>query len=131
MKGKGNPLYVLDGKKLGEHTLRLGEVKKGAFAGVFMFSFRWFKDWYFAEGWKEGGPKLQGEKPLNEARKRANIQKIVDAVTDFVSKTGYIEPEIEEVCKKLGMKILGEVESFRRGFGQRRIFPHLKKRISL
>jgi hypothetical protein len=29
---------VLDGKKLGEHTVRLGEVKKGAFAGVFMFS---------------------------------------------------------------------------------------------
>jgi len=199
MKGKDNPLYVLDGKKLGEHTLRLGEVKKGAFAGVFMFSlfiegndivsglyytgskwirpwmeidynpvaeieglgeelfqilselippgghlsvsylnhkvtaralstgvppaatplgyllwrsgFRWFKDWYFAEGWKEGGPKLQGEKSLNEARKRVNTQKIIDEVTDFVSKTGYIESEIEEVCKKLGLKILEEVES--------------------
>jgi hypothetical protein len=32
-------------------------------------------------------------------------------VTDFVSKTGYLEPEIEEVYKKLGLKILGEVES--------------------
>jgi len=32
-------------------------------------------------------------------------------VTDFVSKTGYLEPEIEEVCKKLGLMILEEVES--------------------
>jgi len=39
MKGKDNPLYVLDGKKLGEHTLHLGKVKKGAFAGVFIFSY--------------------------------------------------------------------------------------------
>ena len=38
MKDKDNPLYVLDGKKLGEHILRLGKVKKGAFAGVFIFS---------------------------------------------------------------------------------------------
>jgi len=106
MGDKENPLYVLDGKKLGAHTLHLGEVKKVAFAGVFMFRFRWFKDWYFAEGWKEGGPKLRGEKPLNGARKQANTQKIVDEVTDFVSKTEYREPEIEDVCKKLRLKIL-------------------------
>ncbi|UCF69694.1 MAG: DUF1122 family protein [candidate division WOR-3 bacterium] len=33
--------------------------------------FTWFKDWYFPEGFMEGGWKLQGEKPIsNEARKR-------------------------------------------------------------
>ena len=106
MGDKENPLYVLDGKKLGKHTLRLGEVKKGAFAGVVMFSFRWFKDWYFAEDWKEGGPKLQGEKPLNDARKREKTQKFIEKVTDFLCKMGYLEPEIEEVCKKRGLKIL-------------------------
>ena len=31
---------------------------------------RWFKDWYFAEGFMEGGIKLQGEKPLNASEKR-------------------------------------------------------------
>lgn len=198
MEEKENPLSLLEGKKLGEHTLHLGEVKKGGFAGVFMFSlfieennivsglyytgskwikpwmeidytpiaeieglaeelfqilsalippgghlsvsyldhkvtaralfagvppaatplgyllwrsgFRWFKDWYFAEGWKEGGVKLQGEKPLNEARRRVNTQKIVKEVTDFLGKPGYVEPEIEEACKKLASKILDEVE---------------------
>lgn len=200
MQEKENPLYALDGKKLGERTLQVGAVQKGAFAGVFSFSlfvkehtivsglyyigskwirpwmeidytpitgsemdsigealfqllselippgghlsvsyldhkvtarallvgvppaatpigfllwrsgFRWFKDWYFAEGWKEGGIKLQGEKPLNETRKRANTQKIVDEVTDFLTKTGYLELEMEEVCKRLALKILEEVE---------------------
>jgi hypothetical protein len=200
MQEKENPLYALDGKKLGEHTLHVGAVQKGAFAGVFSFSllvkeqtivsglyytgskwirpwmeidytpitgserdsigealfqllselippgghlsvsyldhkvtarallagvppaatpigfllwrsgFRWFKDWYFAEGWKEGGIKLQGEKPLNEARKRANTQKIVEEVTDFLTKTGYLEPEMEKVCKRLAEKILEEME---------------------
>ena len=27
---------------------------------------RWFKDWYFAEGWSEGGRKLQGTLPPSE-----------------------------------------------------------------
>ncbi|MEW6554879.1 MAG: DUF1122 family protein [Actinomycetota bacterium] len=27
---------------------------------------RWFKDWYFSEGWMEGGMKLQATRPLNE-----------------------------------------------------------------
>jgi hypothetical protein len=39
---------------------------------------RWFKDWYFAEGWKEGGIKLQGEKPLNAEREKENTAKIIE-----------------------------------------------------
>ena len=31
---------------------------------------RWFKDWYFAEGFLEGGVKLQGEKPLGAPEKK-------------------------------------------------------------
>ena len=192
-----NPLINLDGRKLRDQTLRLTDVKKGAFAGVFSFSLlangytvvsglyysgsryikpwleidyspvsgdeldetgvvlfqllselippgghisvayldhkitarallsgvppaatpigyllwlcgcRWFKDWYFAEGWKEGGIKLQGEKPLDEDRKRENTQKIVAELTAFLNRAGYVEPEIEEVCQALARKILG------------------------
>lgn len=29
---------------------------------------RWFKDWYFPEGGREGGTKLQGALPLDEQR---------------------------------------------------------------
>ena len=28
--------------------------------------FTWLKDWYFPEGFREGAPKLQGEKSLNK-----------------------------------------------------------------
>jgi hypothetical protein len=32
----------------------------------------WFKDWYYPEGWMEGGMKLQGNKPMSaDARKQA------------------------------------------------------------
>jgi hypothetical protein len=191
-----NPLYELQGRRVGARTLQVAEVQPGAFAGVFSFSLqvleqpivsglfyegskyikpwleieyspisgderdpdgealfqllaelippgghisvayldhkitaralisgvpaaatqigyllwrcgcRWYKDWYFAEGWKEGGIKLQGEKPLTEERARENTAKIVAELTEFLKKSGYVEPEIEEVCKTLATKIL-------------------------
>jgi hypothetical protein len=70
---------------------------------------RWYKDWYFAEGWKEGGIKLQGEKPLTEERARENTAKIVAELTEFLKKGGYVEPEIEGVCKALATKILESI----------------------
>ena len=30
---------------------------------------RWFKDWYYPEGGREGGTKLQGTVPVNEQRR--------------------------------------------------------------
>jgi hypothetical protein len=71
---------------------------------------RWYKDWYFAEGWKEGGIKLQGEKPLTDARAQANTARIVAELTAFVKKGGYVEPEIEQICKELATRILEEVK---------------------
>jgi hypothetical protein len=71
---------------------------------------RWYKDWYFAEGWKEGGIKLQGEKPLTDARAQANTAKIVAELTAFVKKGGYVEPEVEQICKELATRILEEVK---------------------
>jgi len=36
---------------------------------------RWFKDWYFPEGWMEGGMKLQATRPLNdEVRAQREIE---------------------------------------------------------
>ncbi len=48
--------------------------------------FRWFKDWYYAEGWSEGGQKLQGNKPLNkEVQKKREIETIVE-LKNFLDK---------------------------------------------
>jgi hypothetical protein len=71
---------------------------------------RWFKDWYFAEGWKEGGIKLQGEKPLHAEREKENTAKITEELKEFLGKAGYLEPEMENVCKELARKVL-KIES--------------------
>lgn len=33
---------------------------------LWLSGFRWFKDWYFSEGWLEGGMKLQATRPLDD-----------------------------------------------------------------
>jgi len=38
--------------------------------------FTWFKDWYFPEGFMEGNPKIQGEKPLNKDIMKQQISSI-------------------------------------------------------
>lgn len=51
---------------------------------------RWFKDWYFTEGWMEGDQKLQGNLPMNdevrqerEAEWREKLQRFVDTDSTF------------------------------------------------
>jgi len=36
----------------------------------------WFKDWYYPEGWMEGGMKLQGNKPASEEGRTANVAEL-------------------------------------------------------
>jgi hypothetical protein len=45
--------------------------------------FTWLRDWYIPEGFWEGEPKLQGEKPLTESYRRRHIVEIVKEVTAF------------------------------------------------
>jgi hypothetical protein len=58
---------------------------------LFKLGFTWFKDWYFAEGFWEGGQKLQGEKPNAESRIR-QLKEIYMGVKTFLEK----EPSLDE-----------------------------------
>ena len=49
--------------------------------------FTWFKDWYFPEGFMEGGQKLQGEKPLNDEARRRHVTSIRRGLTSFLEET--------------------------------------------
>lgn len=44
----------------------------------------WFKDWYFSEGYMEGGRKLQGEKPIKSAVKNRHLENIAHQLQNFL-----------------------------------------------
>jgi len=48
--------------------------------------FTWFKDWYFPEGFMEGGPKLQVEKPLDEEARIRHLIEICNTAKEYVEK---------------------------------------------
>lgn len=79
---------------------------------LFNHGFTWFKDWYFPEGFMEGDQKLQGEKALNEERKRRHLEEIARQVQKFLERTDersaewYLEKPFERahnVLKTLSM----------------------------
>lgn len=49
--------------------------------------FRWFKDWYFPEGWLEGAMKLQATRPLEEAIRLRREEEARGELSDFLSRT--------------------------------------------
>ncbi len=62
--------------------------------------FTWFKDWYFPEGFNEGNHKLQGEKPLNDERRKKHLASIREEVE------GYMESEtLTPTIKERAMEI--------------------------
>lgn len=53
---------------------------------LFERSFTWFKDWYFPEGFREGGQKLQGEKPLDARARKRQLDTIRMETQTFIKK---------------------------------------------
>jgi hypothetical protein len=52
---------------------------------------RWFKDWYYPEGGREGGTKLQATLPLDDARRREAEQRLVQELEEFVTRSNIRE----------------------------------------
>ncbi len=53
---------------------------------LFERGFTWFKDWYFAEGFHEGGQKLQGEKAIDEGHRDKHLTTIKKEIKQFLDK---------------------------------------------
>lgn len=49
---------------------------------------RWFKDWYYPEGGREGGTKLQGTVPLNDDHRRRRSRERAAELRDFLEGAG-------------------------------------------
>jgi len=54
---------------------------------LFENGFTWFKDWYFPEGFLEGGQKLQGEKTSDRESKNRQLIQILKEIKSFLEKT--------------------------------------------
>lgn len=71
---------------------------------------RWFKDWYFPEGWMEGGEKLQGNKPLNEEYYRKRTRERALELTEFLTKPLEGLSDLERDCRRTALAILIEIQ---------------------
>jgi hypothetical protein len=49
---------------------------------------RWFKDWYYPEGGREGGTKLQGTRPLDDDRRRESERRLKSELEAFLATRG-------------------------------------------
>ena len=48
----------------------------------------WFKDWYYPEGWMEGGMKLQGNKPISEEARETSLASVRAEVEEWLQTDG-------------------------------------------
>lgn len=77
--------------------------------------FRWFKDWYFPEGWLEGAMKLQATRPLNEevrVRRETEARLLLEKFVDREQRDGVRDPESRRALKR-AEEILAELDGAR------------------
>lgn len=86
-KGKIFVEYIDDPET--EYGLKSGFPPAASRLGNLLFNlgFTWFKDWYFAEGGKEGNQKLGAEKPLDDELRQTQISAIMDELKVFLDET--------------------------------------------
>jgi hypothetical protein len=63
-----------------------------------------FKDWYFAEGGREGPQKLQGYKPANSKIAKQQIEKILLVLESFMQNTD--KDALTQECKSRASMII-------------------------
>lgn len=51
---------------------------------LYKHDYTWFKDWYYPEGFNEGGEKLQAEKPIDKEHEQNHHKRIREEVKNFL-----------------------------------------------
>jgi len=116
--GVGEPFYVdytwdeesmrILGRRVPPAASRLGFKMLRA-------GFTWIKHWYFPEGYREGGEKLQGEKPASREAMARHLRDLVRELDDFIARWGGSEAMERAVyyaraSRSLALELLGEVK---------------------
>ena len=96
--GPGGSVMVASGADATERALRRKVPPAATPLGLALLSAgcRWFKDWYFPEGGREGGTKLQGTLPIDDARRRDAEVELEAELGAFLARTGVRE---EDRCR--------------------------------
>jgi hypothetical protein len=66
----------------------------------------WFKDWYFAEGGREGETKLQGNKPLTAELRVRQLAAVRDELASWLGRLTPDMSEIESRARERGLAAL-------------------------
>ena len=64
---------------------------------------RWFKDWYYPEGGREGGTKLQGTLPLDDQRRAQAEAALIKELEAFLAREGADEGDRKRASDALGL----------------------------
>jgi hypothetical protein len=64
---------------------------------------RWFKDWYYPEGGREGGTKLQGTLPLDDDRRRESERRLKSELEAFLANRGTPDADRERAEQALAV----------------------------
>ncbi len=59
----------------------------------------WFKDWYYPEGFMEGGRKLQGEKPISREAENRHLKRIHERLQSFLKASRPLQKSSEDTEK--------------------------------
>lgn len=70
---------------------------------------RWFKDWYYPEGWLEGEQKLQGNLPLDAAHRRKREAEAAADLRAWLGKTDRFDKDLLKKCVPLGKRVQGSI----------------------
>ena len=62
---------------------------------------RWFKDWYFPEGGREGGTKLQATLPLDDERRLASEDRLVQELRAFLDRARIRHTDLDRAREAL------------------------------
>jgi hypothetical protein len=69
----------------------------------------WFKDWYYPEGWMEGGMKLQGNKPVSAESREQGLAAVRTGIGEWLEAGagGSDSDEVAGRARERARKILG------------------------
>ena len=66
----------------------------------------WFKDWYYPEGWMEGGMKLQGNKPVSAEAREEALGSLRAEIEEWLRRSEDVEDEDARRARERAQEIL-------------------------